>query len=441
MGIYAILDAMHRLSLFSCLILMILSLPACAPTVQGNVLGYLLADRLGTLHPAQTGATGTLEGTVVGPDGPVSGASVLVAERTGRPHSTRTDAQGRYRIEGIPSGHYVPAAVAPGYDESALTGARGPQLVRIEPDQVTQAPQLHLREMERGSMPMDPAKAFMLEPTGAYTSTAAFPPGATADVQAFQVTRDGVVNDTLRVYTPRNADPAASQSLPLLFAVYPGVVDGWAPVSTALAAQGYAVVAVAPVSARGTDVDAHAEDARMALDLARRGALDSRIDVRNPVALGGSFSSAILHRLLRVEGDRFAGWVTVGGFADAFAGADAFYAGEIALPEQYRLLIPALGNPSIFPTPFLKFSPLYSAADLPPTLIIHTDTDRIVPIAQAYALEAALKDSGVPVETFYYDDVSHYLQIEEHMTDAGKEMFFRVLDFIQRYQQQAESVP
>jgi hypothetical protein len=33
----------------------------------------------------------------------------------------------------------------------------------------------------------------------------------------------------------------------------------------------------------------------------------------------------------------------------------------------------------------------------------------------------------------YYDDVSHYLQIGEYMTEASKEMYYNVLDFVQRY--------
>jgi hypothetical protein len=37
------------------------------------------------------------------------------------------------------------------------------------------------------------------------------------------------------------------------------------------------------------------------------------------------------------------------------------------------------------------------------------------------------------VTVFYYQDVSHYLQIDDQMTDAGREMFYRVVDFAQHY--------
>ena len=189
------------------------------------------------------------------------------------------------------------------------------------------------------------------------------------------------------------------------------------------------------------DVEQHAADARVALTLAQQGAFPVDMDASRPVALGGSFSSAILYRLLRQDLDDFGGWVTVGGIADAFSGAAAFYTGAIAVPPDYRFAIPSLGNPSRDPAAFLRFSPLYDVHSLPPTLLIHTAADEIIPIDQAYALEAALCAAGIPVETYYYEDVSHYLQIEENMTDAGREMFARVVDFIERYGTGAPSAP
>ncbi|MBK8047719.1 MAG: prolyl oligopeptidase family serine peptidase [Anaerolineales bacterium] len=70
------------------------------------------------------------------------------------------------------------------------------------------------------------------------------------------------------------------------------------------------------------------------------------------------------------------------------------------------------------------------AQEFPPTLIIHTAADRVLPIAQARELEAALRRAGVPVETYYYEDVSHYLGIGENLTDAGKEMFYKIDEFM-----------
>jgi acetyl esterase/lipase len=79
------------------------------------------------------------------------------------------------------------------------------------------------------------------------------------------------------------------------------------------------------------------------------------------------------------------------------------------------------------------YSPVYSAGELPPTLIIHTAADEILRINQAHDLEAAVRAAGVPVETYYYEDVSHYLGIGENLTDAGREMFYKIVEFAKRY--------
>ena len=131
--------------------------------------------------------------------------------------------------------------------------------------------------------------------------------------------------------------------------------------------------------------------------------------------------------------DDIGAWVTIGGVADAFSGAHDFYTDAISVPPAYELVIPAMGNPQTHPAPFLRLSPTYVAGQLPPTLIIHTDADTIIPIAQAEAFAAALREAGVPVETFYYSDVSHYLQIDENMTDEGRAMYYHILDFVEQY--------
>jgi len=237
--------------------------------------------------------------------------------------------------------------------------------------------------------------------------------------------------DTLRVYLPTGRDPDIQ--LPLIFMVYPSPVDDWQDVSVAFATERFAVVAISPSAARGADAEAHAQDARVALALARSGALGSVIGANRPLAMGGSFSSAILSRLLRSAGDELAGWVTVGGLANAFTAAHDFYAGRIAIPPPFELLVPALGPPNIYPLAFLMYSPVYIADELPPTMIIHTAADEILRIDQAYDLAAAVRAATVPVETYYYEDISHYLGIGENLTDAGREMFYRIVDFARRY--------
>jgi acetyl esterase/lipase len=410
-----------------------LGLTGCRPAPEANALGYLVGSRWGAFDsPLAPQPASSLAGRVLAGGQPVAGATVVVAERTGAPHAARTDAAGRYRIDGLPPGQYVPAAVAAGYEESPLTGLLDiPALVTLAPGGMTAAPDLELRPQTPVPLPENLAAAVNLRTTHSYTATSPFPAGAATQVLAYAFDRAGQTVDTLRLYLPRNAAPG--QRLPLLFLVYPSPVEDWEDVSVAFAASGFAAVAMSPSPGRGADVDAHAQDALVALTLARRGELSPAIGDNRPVAMGGSFSSAILARLLRLAPAELAGWVTVGGLANAFTAAADFYAGRIEMPPNYDLLVPALGQPNLYPEPFLRYSPVYSAAELPPTLIIHTAADRILPIAQAYELAAAVRAAGIPLETYYYEDVSHYLGIGDNMTDAGREMFYRILEFVKRY--------
>ncbi|MEZ4706272.1 MAG: carboxypeptidase regulatory-like domain-containing protein [Caldilineaceae bacterium] len=432
-----------KAKLKAALICLLFALTACQPSAEANVIGYVasqqvcrwtqaaMPDRVVTcppLRPAPEGG-GALTGFVLHDGEPVANASVVAAEPSGTPHVARTDATGRYQIDNLPPGFYVPAAVAAGYDEAALHDDWGmPTLVHIGPNQIATAPSLVLTPSRPVTLPDDLAAALQLTQTAIHTTTAPFPANAAAEVQAFQFTYNGARVDTLRLYLPRNLAPGAK--LPLLFMVYPTYVDWWETVSTAFASHGVAFVAISPLTTvRGIDIEGHALDANAALQMAVGGALSPHIQSEKALVLGGSFSSAILNRLLRLAPEQIAGWVTVGGIADAFSGAHDFYSGAITMPPEYAYAIPALGPPNVQPLTFLRYSPVYNVDGLPPAMIIHTDADRILPIEQAYALEAALRQAGVPVAVFYYQDVSHYLQIDENLSDAGKEMFYRILEF------------
>jgi pimeloyl-ACP methyl ester carboxylesterase len=297
---------------------------------------------------------------------------------------------------------------------------------RVASGATLEAPPLAL-ELQRAP----PLPEAALEITATTVVTTVYPPGATALRRYGRFTRDGIVVDTLRCFTPV-AEQDAPDNRPLLLMIYPSAVDGWQDVSVGFASQGYPVLALSPVAARGVDMDAHAQDARSALELARDlcGGLDATGAPRSVVVLAGSFSSAIAYRFLRDEGQNVAAWISVGGIADAFSGTADFYAGRVRLPPWHEDAVPALGMPHLHPLPFLRYSPVYNAADLPPTLIIHTAADEVVPIAQARALEAALRADGVPVEAWYYEDTTHYLQIGAQLTDAGRTMFERILAFV-----------
>ena len=405
-------------------------LAACEPVPTMHVIGYMIEQRLGgPVEPDPSLARGSLSGQVLYAGGPVEGAAVIVATRTGTPYTARTDSAGHYRIDNIPPGQYVPAAVAPDFAETALSGSFGlPYPITVRAGETAQAPVLTLRRHRPRPLPAPLPEAADLWVGEPVTKTAPFPAGAAAWERAFAFTREGVRIISLRLYRPF---PDSGEKLPLLFGLYPGWVDDWAPVNVALADAGYTVLALSPSGAWGLDVAAHAEDARLALALARGGHLGVDLADAPAVALGGSFSSAMVNRLLRDERDQFAAWLTLGGISNAFSGSADFYAHRLTFPERFRYVIPALGPANIYPLPFLYFSPVYTASHLPPTMIIHTDVDRIIPISQAYELEEALRAAGIYVEVLYYDDVSHYLRIGENMTESGQEMFWQVLKFLE----------
>ena len=416
----------------------LLLLAACTPTAESNVLGYYLARRLGTLTMQPETATGTLTGTLIGivtntTGEAIEGATVVVATRTGTPYAAQTDAQGNYTIQDVPPGQYVPAAVAPGYEETVPHGWLDiPSLVTVAAGKRVTLPPITLHRHQADPLPAPLPSAVNLVETASYTATTPYPEGGAAQVHAYRFDYAGATIDTLRLYLPLEV-PAGGQ-LPMLFMIYPSPVDGWESVSVGFAAAGYAFVAISPMADRALEIDAHAQDARVGLALARGGHLHPAIAPDEVVVLGGSFSSPIMHRLMRDERAAVAAWITVGGISNAFSGTADFYAGKLQMPPQYELFIPALGAPNLYPLTFLRYSPVYTASQLPPTLIIHTASDLVTPIDQAYQLEAALKETNVPMQVFYYEDVSHYLQIGDDLTEAGKEMYNLIIDFAQEYQ-------
>ncbi len=76
------------------------------------------------------------------------------------------------------------------------------------------------------------------------------------------------------------------------------------------------------------------------------------------------------------------------------------------LPRQIAIYIG--GPPSQFPDRYKILSPLtYVTREAPPTLTIHGEADRIVPVAQAAALDKALTEADAYHETYYLPWVDH----------------------------------
>jgi dipeptidyl aminopeptidase/acylaminoacyl peptidase len=78
----------------------------------------------------------------------------------------------------------------------------------------------------------------------------------------------------------------------------------------------------------------------------------------------------------------------------------------------------------------LERSPIaYAASARTPTLILHGEKDRRVPVGQAYELYTALRLRGVPVELVVYPRAGHGLSERAQRLDAAR----RILDWLDRY--------
>ncbi len=392
-----------------------------------NLVQYGMSDGERYLYPAMEPGTGILQGRVIHNGRPVRQATVLVAEPEGTPHITKTNAQGRYRLTGIPTGSYVPIVVAEALEDEVLRNFLGlPQAVTIQNGTTTEVHDIQMISSRGHPFGPNIVVDHELTKLEAYTKTSPFPDGAHAQVQHWSFMRGGQVNDTLYMYLPGDAEPEAG-SFPLLFAIYPGHSLRWEDISVAFASQGFAVVALSPLFAYGRDVLEHGADARLALQFVLQGALDPRIDVSTPLAMSGSYGSAVLNRLIRISDQPFAAVVLLGGISNAFTGAASFYAGHLDWPVHLGYILASLGTANAKPDSFMQFSPVYSAETMPSTFLIHTLEDTMVPIEQSFEYAQALADAGVPVRTHYFADESHYLKIGEETSDVTRDLFARVL--------------
>ncbi|MGO4670730.1 dienelactone hydrolase family protein [Bosea sp. 2RAB26] len=79
---------------------------------------------------------------------------------------------------------------------------------------------------------------------------------------------------------------------------------------------------------------------------------------------------------------------------------------------------------------FFGFAPpgLEGARRLPPTLILHGDADRVVPVSNAVSIERTLKSRGGVVESHIYPGEGHGLSFAALPDAVG-----RTLEFLRRY--------
>lgn len=413
----------HRTA-FLALLASVFLLAACgavdAQSVR-NVAEYQIRKALPPLLVYRTPpAPASLSGVVRNEAGqPITDAVVLVSTVRGQVVHTRSDEAGRYRLDAIPPGRYVPMAGAWGFE-----AVNGPA-VRLSPGQQLTGVDFTLPDHQAQAVaPVD------LQIGQPVQESSQFPEPMTATRIPFSFTLDGVRIDNGQIYLPASSPSSASSPLPTLVIIYPSHPLNWNAASVALTRDGNPVLALGPHSSGGLDIDQHARNYRAALQLWQAGQLTPLAQPGNAwAAMSGSFSSLIMFKALPDLPTMPPAIVAVGGVSDAFLGIQALYDADLAIPPPYDSAVAALGRPDRDPAFFFGFSPVFYADRLPPTFVIHTYNDEVIPYNQAQALADALAAAGVPHELLLYEDTTHYLDAY-NPTPATHRVYERVLAYV-----------
>lgn len=421
------------LFLLTILILIVLLVPAWMPLHPTTRAAYNIAEyRVRRWWWDQVGAPravgeGSLSGWVQDTAGrPVADALVLVSTAVGETFTARTNEDGWYAIPNIPSGRYRPIAAAWDYDLPAHSrdANAGPML------SLGQAPQRFDPTLTRRTPPpLSPRpETLVLGPPVAVTTD--FPTDAIATRRAITFTHENAMIDGDLLYTPAEGDDP-DDAWPLLVIVYPSPAIRWEKATIQFAAAGYAVLAITPDEERGLDLEAHARDLRLAVRYAQEGLLSPAIAGPDFVMLTGSFGSLFGYRALP-DLQHLQAIVNIGGVSDGFLGVQALYSETLAIPPPYDLAVASMGRPDRDPGFFLAYSPAFFAAHHPPTLLIHTYEDEVIPYNQSQRLADALSEAGVPHELHLYHAKTHYLD-PRTPSDEAYVVFELVFDFIKRW--------
>jgi hypothetical protein len=417
-----------------------IALLVLARTPQGraafNIVEYRLRAWSGTWMPKgekDVSPSGAIAGNVADQTGqPLEGALVLVATVNGEGHSARSDRAGSFRIDNVPPGRYVVAAGAWGFNDAVhRRGVASRSVVAVRPGKLTDGVDFTLSEHASFAPNLKEPPIVGSREIG----TALFPSEVQASRMAVTFTNDSLVITTTLLYEPMELDQA--RTLPVLVACYPSEPLNWDRVSVAIANEGYVVLATGPSPRRGFDISGMARDHLVAVGYLHAGQLTGHADTQREAWLSGSFSSVVLYQSLREEPSGVDALIVVGGISDALLGVQALYDQDLAIPERYATAIASLGRPDRYPEVYLGYSPAVFAEHLPPTLVVHTTADEVIPPNQAQRLAEALEEAGVPYELFLYHDTTHYLD-QVNVTPDTAELYRRLTQFLDTYVRQGQ---
>ncbi len=394
-------------------------------TAVRNLAHYRLVNALGGPRIRLDAVPGSLSGVVLDADGtPVSGATVLVASPLGQTFVAESGPGGRYRINDVPPGRYVPVAAKRGYDDAlpqiCLAGLCFKDAVTVRPGRQSRSPDLRLTPIEPPLITVDDSLA--VSPTLEVAVGAPFPSRALRT--HFRFERAGLSVDDCWLYESVEGDGP----LPTMLLVLPGPVMNWEIIPGPFAAEGFSVLACYPL--RGIDIDEDAADLLTALEYVRRGRVPSHADTERLALVGASFTSLHTYRLLSLT-DQFDVTLVLGGMADGFRFRHDVETGAAQARSPFDQVLMALGFPNSSPELYFKFSSIFHLEGMPPLCLLHGVDDELVPYNQSVMLDQELTRLGMPHEFYSYEGLKHYFSTDADNATT-QQMFRDSLDCLRR---------
>ncbi|MSQ44075.1 MAG: hypothetical protein EXR45_07715 [Chloroflexi bacterium] len=394
-----------------------------------NIMAHDVAGILTAVVPVRIQAvgTGSLRGTVHDDGGrPVPGATLLVAMPDGSVIEARTLADGTWTLTGIPVGRHPVWIGAPGFATVTMfnradAGITGHLRAWFEPGIEVTSGMADARTSvnvvlapETPPIPVPDTPETVMDATEA-TLSCERPVASTARRSDVTIPRMGVPSGEIFRY---RADDNADTSHPVvrrpLLVVYPGPASQWDCASIPLASAGFEVIAYGPPYTFAIEREIRILRLLLASlgmsDRADRGA-ESRSVQSRPAILAGSYSAIHALRVVQDTGPGIIGAVVLmGPPVDLLDLRHRLETGDYRPPFGLERALIALGVPDREVARHARYSArLHVTATHPPTLVIHSRSDDVVPVAQGEAYLSALRDAGVDAEGMILDGGGHYL--------------------------------
>ena len=394
-----------------------------------NLVAHDIAGILAHVVPVdiRVVGTGSLRGTVRDEDGrPVPGATIIVPLSDGSVTETLTLADGTWILTGIPVGRHPVWVGAPAFAPVTMINRAGSGLTGrlrawFEPGiDVTSGMADAGTRVDVVLAPAPRPKAVngtevIVDPATETTLACERPVIATARRTDVTVPAMGVGSGEVFRYRAGDhaGSPGPAVSRPLLV-VYPGPASQWECASIPLASAGFEVIAYGPPYTFAIEREIRILRLLLASlgisDPADRGAA-YRPGTSRPAVLAGSYSAIHALRVVQDTGPGTIGAVVLmGPPVDLLDLRHRLETGDYRPPFGLDRALIALGRPDLEVARHARYSArLHATASHPPTLVIHSRSDAVVPVSQGEAYLSALRDAGVAAEGMILDGGGHYL--------------------------------